>query len=375
MPTVKVLRVVDWNRRFENNRTRELKRMDWVPMPNQHDGDGFSELLDHPNGVAHYGAWALLAQVASKCREIAVGCGGRGTLLRDCAEPHDAASLARITKGDQKVFEEAIPRLLKIRWLEYLELEVPDNKTLTSIPQLGATLIPQDDAEECLRARAGVQFHSVPSCSEGGNAKGGESIPPTPASGAPLNVAQGVNQAQGTPEPGAPPPLNVAQSTPERGAGVIYNRQENRHSEPSLNHKERVRVGENMKVLKEALCGLFKRNPTDPWGNDEEHYLYDVAKRQNCTSEVLEIQEFFKKGSFRNQKVRTLLADWTGALDTARNYDENNKRNTPKGFDRNAGTLNEGKSYRYSKEYREKQASIRAAQQVSDADAGASKNL
>jgi hypothetical protein len=117
------LRVRDWNKHFENNRTRELKKLDWVPMPNKHDGDGYSELLDHPNGVAHYGAWCLIAQVASKCEEVAPKCGGRGTLLREGAKPYDAASLARVTRGDRKVFEEAIPRLIAIGWLECIPLQ------------------------------------------------------------------------------------------------------------------------------------------------------------------------------------------------------------------------------------------------------------
>jgi uncharacterized phage protein (TIGR02220 family) len=108
-------RIRDWAKHFENNRTRELKYMDWVPVPNKHDGDGFTELLDHPEGLSHYGAWHLILQVASKC-EI------RGTLLRDGAaggkRPHTPESLARITRGDEKTFKDAIDRLVSIGWIE-----------------------------------------------------------------------------------------------------------------------------------------------------------------------------------------------------------------------------------------------------------------
>jgi hypothetical protein len=62
-----MLRIVDWELHFENNRTKELKRLTWVPFPNRHDGDGYTELLDHPDGAAHYGAWCAMVQVASKC--------------------------------------------------------------------------------------------------------------------------------------------------------------------------------------------------------------------------------------------------------------------------------------------------------------------
>ncbi len=107
----KVLRVRNWNKLYENNRTRGLKRMEWVPVPNRMDGDGFTELLDHPNGVAHFGCWNLCLQVASRCDP-------RGVLVRTDGRPHDAVSLARITRAPAAAFEETIPRLLTIGWLE-----------------------------------------------------------------------------------------------------------------------------------------------------------------------------------------------------------------------------------------------------------------
>lgn len=112
---MKVYRIRDWAQHFENNRTRELKHLEWVPVPNRHDGDGFTELMDHPDAMSHYGAWHLILQVASKCDP-------RGTLLRDGAggvkTPHTARSLARITRGDESVFTAAIERLLTIGWIE-----------------------------------------------------------------------------------------------------------------------------------------------------------------------------------------------------------------------------------------------------------------
>ena len=112
---MKAYRVRNWDRHFENNRTRELKRLEWVPVPNKHDGDGFTDLLDHKNGMAHYGAWHLILQVASKCDP-------RGTLLRDGADgvktPHTASTLARITRGEEKAIKDAMDRLVSIGWLE-----------------------------------------------------------------------------------------------------------------------------------------------------------------------------------------------------------------------------------------------------------------
>ncbi len=138
-----LLRICDWDTRFENNRTRELKKLAWVPMPNRHDGDGYTELLDHPDGPSHYAAWAVMVQVASRCDP-------RGTLLRGTGEPHDSVSLARMTSIPREVFEAAIPRLLKAVWLERIS---SDGQVLTEIPQEGATLGSQEGAASRVRAR------------------------------------------------------------------------------------------------------------------------------------------------------------------------------------------------------------------------------
>ena len=114
-------RIVDWNRHFENNRTRGLLHMQWVPFKNRHDGDGYTELITSKNGVSHFAAWVLIAQVASRCDP-------RGTLLRDAKTPHDSASLSRMTRAPQEIFENALPVLLQIGWLE----------EVTEIPHLGA---------------------------------------------------------------------------------------------------------------------------------------------------------------------------------------------------------------------------------------------
>ena len=134
-----VLKIVNWNSLYENNRTRDLKRMEWVPVPNRMDGDGYTELLDHKNGAAHYGAWMAMVLVASKC-------GVRGTLLRESAEPHTSESLARISRISKNVFDEAIPRLVKIGWLR---VEAQQNESDRTSPQEGAAK-PQDVAPECL---------------------------------------------------------------------------------------------------------------------------------------------------------------------------------------------------------------------------------
>ena len=133
------LRIRDWDRHFENNRTRELKNLSWFPAPNHYDGAAYTELLDHENGPSHYAAWMVIVGIASKCDV-------RGTLLRrgpgDSKIPHDERSLARVTRIPADVFAEAIPRLIALGWIERIRLL---EGYLPEIPQDDATL-PQGDA-------------------------------------------------------------------------------------------------------------------------------------------------------------------------------------------------------------------------------------
>jgi hypothetical protein len=134
-PARPTYRIRDWTSLYENNRTRELKRLDWVPVPNRMDGDGYTELLDHPAGVSHLGAWLALVQIASRCDP-------RGTLMRDRGKAHDFRSLSRISRIPAETFEEAIPRFLDIGWLE--ELTVREFKNMQ-----GGAGKSQDDAVLC----------------------------------------------------------------------------------------------------------------------------------------------------------------------------------------------------------------------------------
>lgn len=129
-------RIRDWEKHFENNRTREMVKMAWVPVPNKHDGEGFQRIMREKDGLVIYGCWHLILQVASKClRE-------RGTLMRDDGTPLDAAAIAIKTGWrDSKDIARALAFLssAEVGWIERL------NETSESIPQEGAA-IPQEGA-------------------------------------------------------------------------------------------------------------------------------------------------------------------------------------------------------------------------------------
>lgn len=127
-------KVKGWATTYENNRTRELKRLEWVPVPNKMDGSGYNELVDHPNGAAHFGAWIAILEIASR-QDV------RGQLPQ--SSTGIAPALARISRLPLQLFEEVLPRLVSIGWIEPVSQQ---NQQPVVIPQEGAT-IPQASAE------------------------------------------------------------------------------------------------------------------------------------------------------------------------------------------------------------------------------------
>jgi len=106
-----VYSIRNWEENFENNRTRDMKSMSWVPIPTTM-GDAYLALVDRPDGAALFGAWIACVEVAARCKE-------RGTLMRDNGEPHTPATLSRLTHMPEKL----IAKMLEIcqkdpKWIE-----------------------------------------------------------------------------------------------------------------------------------------------------------------------------------------------------------------------------------------------------------------
>ncbi len=125
---MKALRIADWKGNYETSESSRIKKLLWVATPNGHDSVNFRRLLKHPNGMAHYGAWNLILQTASKCSERGLLTFG-GTQHR---EPHTAETIADTTGGSEKIIAEAMVRLLEIGWLEEVDLN--------SLPSAGLAL-------------------------------------------------------------------------------------------------------------------------------------------------------------------------------------------------------------------------------------------
>ena len=114
----KLYSIRNWSDTFENNRSRAVDKLQWVCLPNRHDGESYSYIMAHENGAQIYTAWILMLQVASKGSKAE----NRGTLIRGNGKPHTATTLSVVTRAPEQWFEMAIAFLLEeTDWLEVQE--------------------------------------------------------------------------------------------------------------------------------------------------------------------------------------------------------------------------------------------------------------
>jgi len=108
--------VANWGECYENNRSRKVKELAWVPIPNKHDGERYSRLMLRKDASQIFAAWILILQVASRCQP-------RGSLLRSDGTPHDSDSLSVKTRAPRAWFDLALPVLVEMKWLSSESVE------------------------------------------------------------------------------------------------------------------------------------------------------------------------------------------------------------------------------------------------------------
>lgn len=112
------MKISRWQELYENSESRKLKRLNWIPIPNNHDGEKYAEMMEEEHGLIIFACFVLMLQVASKCKP-------RGSLIRDDGTTYNSIGLSRKTRGKKEWFDIAIPFLLKIGWIE-ISGESPD---------------------------------------------------------------------------------------------------------------------------------------------------------------------------------------------------------------------------------------------------------
>lgn len=104
--------IKDWDSHYENSRSRAVENLRWVCVPNRHDGEGYSIVMEQDNAAELFAAWVLILQVSSKCR-------ARGTLLREDGTPLTPKALAIKTRAPEKWFVDAFKFFTtNVKWLE-----------------------------------------------------------------------------------------------------------------------------------------------------------------------------------------------------------------------------------------------------------------
>jgi hypothetical protein len=148
-----VLRVRDWDRLYENNRSRDLKRTDWFPAPNDLSADGYVDLVTHPDGAAHLGVWHAVLMVASRAKHR------RGVLVKEDGRPHTTHSLAGVTRLPEAVVGIAISRLLEIGLLLITDSEAPKTNNLSPHPGAGNPHAPASKPQDTAAEGKGTEHH------------------------------------------------------------------------------------------------------------------------------------------------------------------------------------------------------------------------
>ena len=128
---MKLYKIKDWGIHFENNRSKNVENLRWVPIPNKHDGENFVTIIKSKHGAEIFAAWVLIIQVASKCHP-------RGTLLRGNCKPHTPATLSIKTGAPEAWFKIALEFLEEhTDWLDIQEVAGDCQLTATQVPPDG----------------------------------------------------------------------------------------------------------------------------------------------------------------------------------------------------------------------------------------------
>jgi len=261
-----LLRVRDWDRLYENNRSRGMKNTHWLPMPNDLSADAYVELLADADGTAHLGVWTAVLMVASRTKP-------RGTLVREDGRPHDSESLARVMRQPEPVVRAAIERLLQIGLLETDAGKSPRKKRFPRHPGAPSQHEAAAESQEGAVEQKGTEHHHQ----EGnGTEKNGTERArderATGRSGAPPAAAASSQKSDDTDEnPG------VAYASPEDELKAIYL---GKAGEPiTIALLDAIRLNLEMKgVSPSDFVAEVRKHAVNEWRNPAG-FLRDLSKR------------------------------------------------------------------------------------------------
>lgn len=139
-------KIKDWNKHFENAKSKTIQRKSWTMLPNKQHGLGYVTLIDLPNGPALYAAWVAMTLICSRQEAPRDGWltdTGRipGILSKDSKYPSEVLGmplgideLSAMTRISADIFGQALLALVspKIGWMEVYD--VTDTSRIAGIP-------------------------------------------------------------------------------------------------------------------------------------------------------------------------------------------------------------------------------------------------
>ncbi len=140
-----------WDTLYENSETKKYKHLKWVPIPNKHDGTGWAELWNLRKAPEIFAAFIIMLEIASKCPK-------RGVIHKDGVS-YGPKEMALKSRAPESIFVDAIPALIKIGWIEEIEISGEIRKSSEEPP---ANRIEQNRTEQNRKTAAAPDTASVP---------------------------------------------------------------------------------------------------------------------------------------------------------------------------------------------------------------------
>ena len=253
-----------------------MKRTNWFPAPNDLSSDRYVGLINHEQGAAHLGVWVAVLMVASRAMPQ------RGLLAKDDGPPHNAESLALVTRLPAALVDHALQRMLALRLLEIARPEV-SSPSDAAPPHPGAG-IPQESAvspqEGAVEGKGREHHHQE----EKGKEKNGTRTEPKGAERAREELKTedsraGVSAAAASPQRGDDADENpgVGYASPEDELKAIYQAKAKEPITTDLLHAIRVNL-EPARVTFSEFVEEVRKHTGNKWTNPPG-FLRDLSKR------------------------------------------------------------------------------------------------
>lgn len=145
--------IKDWDKNFENAQSRKVEQLQWVPLPNKHDGKGFRRIAAMAKRCEILSGWVLVVELASKMPVRGV--------LADADGDLTCTDMAIKTGFPESIFTIAIEALKdpKIGWVFYERRSSTTGSALPEkAPQLGV------DSQQLGAEGKGMEGNGKDSC-------------------------------------------------------------------------------------------------------------------------------------------------------------------------------------------------------------------